>query len=205
MRNKGKLITFEGIDGSGSETQSQLISDCLRKLGKDVVVIEYPDYKRPLGQMIDTFLHGEQKLSVAMQFILYAADMIYDREKIVSWLEDDKTVLSSRYFGSTLAFQCYKGFDERVALRFANDFGIVVPDVNILLTLGSEESARRKLGEKGDLDLHESDDNLLANVNSRYIDLATRNVFGSWQIVDGQQSIESVKDEIIAIVMETIN
>ncbi len=205
MSESGRLIALEGIDGSGSETQSKLIANYLRDLGEEVVIIEYPDYERPLGQMIDAFLHREQELSVAMQFILYAADMVKDRERITQWLNDGTIVISSRYFGSTLAFQCHKGFNENAALRFANDFGIVIPDINILLTISPEESARRKRVEKGDLDLHEGDNELLTCVNNRYQSLAGRDIFGPWRIVDGEQTIEQVKSEILEICEEVIN
>ena len=84
---KGRLIVFEGIDGSGTETQSKLL---LEKLGTSSVRIEYPDYEGDLGKLIRLFLDKKHELSPEMQFVLYAGDMVKDREKINGWLNEGK-------------------------------------------------------------------------------------------------------------------
>ena len=40
---KGKLIVFEGIDGSGKETQASLLENKLKQQGKEVMHISFPD------------------------------------------------------------------------------------------------------------------------------------------------------------------
>ena len=41
---KGRLIVIEGVDGSGKQTQTQLLYDRLVKNGEKVMKISYPRY-----------------------------------------------------------------------------------------------------------------------------------------------------------------
>jgi dTMP kinase len=154
---KGKLIVFEGIDGAGTETQSKLLMSHLKRSGVPAERIFYPDYGGELGRLIRQFLNKKRELSPEMQFVLFAGDMVKDKEKIRAWLEGGKTVVADRYFNSTIVYQGLRGFKLEKALRFAEDFGIPEPDVVILLKISAGESAKRKLGENGKLDRHEED------------------------------------------------
>ncbi len=193
---KGKLIVFEGIDGAGTETQSKLLFSHLRKGGIPAERIFYPDYEGELGKLIAQFLHKKRELSPEMQFVLYAGDMVKDKEKIKAWLEEGKTVVADRYFNSTIVYQGLRGFGLEKALKFAEDFGIPEPDVVILLQISPEESAKRKMGENGKLDRHEEDIRFLDKVNHSYKKMAMDNVFGKWFIVDGERPKEDVFSEV---------
>jgi len=50
------VITFEGIDQSGKETQSKLLTSRLKDLGYSVGHIYFPDYDTPIGREIRAFL-----------------------------------------------------------------------------------------------------------------------------------------------------
>lgn len=193
---KGKLIVFEGIDGSGTETQSKLL---LKKLGSSSVRIEYPDYEGDLGKLIRLFLDKKNELSPEMQFVLYAGDMVKDREKINSWLNEGRTVICDRYFLSTIVYQGIRGFKLEKALRFAEDFGIPKPDIVFFLKIPPEESARRKMDEHGKLDRNEADMAFLRQVNASYERMAKENVFGRWFIIDGGKPREDISKEVLKV------
>jgi dTMP kinase len=196
---KGKLIVFEGIDGAGTETQSKLLLAHLKKKGVPAVRIFYPDYNGELGRLIRQFLHRKRELSAEMQFVMYAGDMVKDREKIRAWLGEGKMVIADRYFSSTIVYQGLRGFGLKKALRFAEDFGIPKPDVVILLQISPRESARRKLGENGKLDRHEEDIMFLERVKRSYREMALDNVFGKWFIVDGERPKTAVFREVLNV------
>jgi dTMP kinase len=196
---KGKLIVFEGIDGAGTETQSKLLLEYFKKKKMPVERIFYPDYTAELGKLIQQFLHKKRELSPEMQFVLYAGDMVKDREKIRAWLEQGKTVISDRYFNSTIVYQGLRGFKLEKALRFAEDFGIPKPDIVILLKISPEESARRKMGENGKLDRHEEDIRFLELVNDSYHQMAMENVFGRWFIINGERPKKAVCQEVLKV------
>jgi len=196
---KGKLIVFEGIDGSGTETQSKMLLKSFSERGLPAERIEYPDYEGDFGRLIRLFLEKKHELSAEMQFVLYAGDMVKDKEKIQAWLSDGKTVICDRYFLSTIVYQGIKGFPLEKALRFAEDFGIPKPDIVFLLRITPEESARRKMQENGKLDRHEADMAFLRSVNSSYEQMAKDNVFGKWFIVDGSKSREEIVEAVLKI------
>ncbi len=193
---KGRLIVFEGIDGSGTETQSKLLR---RKIGSSSVRIEYPDYKGVFGRLIRLFLDNKQEFSPEMQFHLYAGDMVKDKEKISGWLNQGKTVICDRYFLSTIVYQGIRGFSLGKALKFAEDFGIPKPDIVFFLKISPEESKRRKMDEHGRLDRNEADLAFLGQVNDSYGRMARENVFGKWFVIDGEKPKNEIADEVMNV------
>jgi len=56
----GKIIVFEGIDGSGKETQFKLFVALLRRLRVPYKTFDFPQYETSLGgQAVKMALHGE--------------------------------------------------------------------------------------------------------------------------------------------------
>ena len=200
---KGKLVVFEGVDGAGTETQSKLLLKHFTDKKIPTERIFYPDYEGALGKLIRQFLDKKKDLSPEMQFMLYAGDMVKDKEKIASWLKQGKIVISDRYFNSTIVYQGLRGFKLKNALRFSRDFGIPKPDVVIFLRISPQESARRKLGENGSLDRHEEDRLFLERVNNSYREMAMDNVFGQWFIVDGEKPKAEVFREVLSVLRGT--
>jgi dTMP kinase len=196
---KGKLIVFEGVDGAGTETQSKLLLRYLNENDRDATRIGYPDYEGDLGKLIRQFLDKKKDLSAEMQFLLYAGDMVKDREKINALLNQGKMVIADRYFNSTIVYQGLRGFRLENALKFSEDFGIPEPDVVIFLKISPDESAKRKLGENGKLDRHEEDKLFLERVNKSYEKMAIDNVFGRWFIIDGEKPKQEVFKGVISI------
>jgi dTMP kinase len=194
---KGKLIVIEGIDGAGCGTQTEVLKEKLNeKLSQPVLHIRYPNYNNPIGVTIHKFLHEELQLSTDMQFFIYSLDMLNDMKEIRKALEEGRIVLADRYFTSTLAYQCAQGFPLEKALKFADLFDFVKPDLIIYLKVSAEISMIRKKKEKTNLDLFEKDLEFREKVSKKYDELADKNVFGKWFVVDSEKSIDEVATEI---------
>ena len=54
----GKLIVFEGTDGSGKTTQVQLLSQRLTREGVDFRIIDFPRYGNPFAEPAKLYLEG---------------------------------------------------------------------------------------------------------------------------------------------------
>lgn len=77
-----RFIVIEGIDGAGSEPQSNLLVKFLEKEKIPVEKLTYPDYSGPIEKIIHQFLHKKYEFSPETQFLLYFTDFLKDKEKI---------------------------------------------------------------------------------------------------------------------------
>ena len=193
---RGKFIVFEGIDGAGTETQSKLLFNYLKKRKKPVVKLLYPDKKGVMGKLIYKYLDKEHKISPEIQFLLHLADFAKDQSRIRNWLKQGKIVIADRYFTSTLAYQVAKGFPQNRALLAAKIFELSKPDLVVFLRVSPKTSIRRKYKEKRSLDLHEANRKLLKQVAAFYEKLVKKQIFSKWQVIDGEKPIKQVFEEV---------
>jgi dTMP kinase len=109
---KGKLIVFEGIEGSGKTTQIKLTQSWLQGQGYSVECTREPGGTE-LGQQIrQILLDFNQAVSNKTELLLYMADRAHHIEtKIIPLLNEGKIVLCDRFIYSTLAYQ---GFGRRI-------------------------------------------------------------------------------------------
>jgi dTMP kinase len=190
------FIVIDGIDGAGSETQGNLVSQKLQEVGKTVSLRKYPHYDNPIGKTIRDFLYENKDLPVEQQFLLYSLQFITDKREI----EQDREkgiVIADRYFTTTLVFQTLQGMDEDTALRFAQDFGIIVPDRIFFLDVKPETAYKWKHGEDKELNFWEKDLAFMQKTYQKFQDLSKRNVFSKWIRINGEQSKEKVTEEIL--------
>ena len=107
----GRLIAFEGIDGSGKRTQMELLRDALAAGagGRSVYSTGFPQYDSCFGKMVGQFLNGELGALDAVDphftALLYAGDRFEAKPTLEAALNEGKIVLVDRYIGSNLAHQ----------------------------------------------------------------------------------------------------
>lgn len=196
-RRKGFFIVFEGIDGAGDTTQSKRLYKYLEERRKNPEIIHFPEYESPIGKLIHEFLHKKVELEKDTQFLLYAADMIKDRNKIEGWLADGKIVIADRYFTSTIAYQALGSMSIPNIKRFSGIFRIPKPDIVIYLKVKPETAIKRKLSAKLGLDKFESNEKFLAGIVRNYNKMAKKNMFGKWVVVDGEKEKDEVFEQIL--------
>lgn len=109
----GKLITFEGIDGSGKTTQLRQVEEYLTGAGYRVVTTREPG-GTPLGLKIRAALLDGEAGSVdpLAELLLYAADRAqHVRQLVMPAIDAGMIVLCDRFFDATIAYQGYgRGF-----------------------------------------------------------------------------------------------
>lgn len=112
MGKHGTFICVEGLDASGKTTQTKLLVRNLRKEGFNAVYTTEPS-EGHVGRLIRRhLLAGENRLSVVLEALLFAADRIDHLEReVLPAMKERKIVVSDRYFYSSLAYQGAAGLD----------------------------------------------------------------------------------------------
>jgi dTMP kinase len=109
MRDRGKFIVLEGIDGSGKRTQLEMLARAFSGRGIPCAQISFPRYDGFFGQLVARFLNGEfgplEAVDPHFSALLYAGDRLEAKPEIEAHLAAGRTVLSDRYIGSNLAHQ----------------------------------------------------------------------------------------------------
>ncbi len=163
--SRGKLITFEGIDGSGKTTQIIYLADYLRSIGLEVLLLREPG-GTPIGEEIRQILLDQRSGEMTAEtelFLFEAARAQLVREVIRPALDAGTWVISDRFHDSSIAYQGYGRGLPLELVTALNDLAIggTVPDLTILLELDPKALAarmdkRHRSGQNDRIDL-ESD------------------------------------------------
>lgn len=201
----GLFIVFEGIDGAGKRTLSKFTKSILESKNLKVALFEYPDYNSIWGKIINRYLYNEIELNIEEEFFVYFIDILKDQAEIAKLLKEGIFIISDRYFSSTVAFQCAKGFDYQKAQSTINIMDVILPDLTIFLQIPPALAVERKYKEKEHLDRHEKDAILLKNVNLVYDKILKENrVSKKWIKIDGSKDLESMKNDIEIIISKLL-
>ncbi len=136
---KGRLITFEGVDGTGKSTQIEMLAKKMVEEGYDVVVTKEPGSPADttgLGGAIRQILFHTvktQNLARGVSDLLFLADHVQHVAKIVEpSIEAGKVVLSDRYADSEWAYAVSEKQTPGYILEaFQAAFG-PIPDITVL-------------------------------------------------------------------------
>ncbi|OGQ96148.1 MAG: dTMP kinase [Deltaproteobacteria bacterium RIFOXYD12_FULL_57_12] len=131
-RQRGVLIAFEGIDGTGKSTQLRLLAEELQRRGYKVVQTREPT-DGPFGRRLRELFADRQSMSREAELELFMADRRQHVEEVIGpALRDGRVVLTDRYYFSTAAYQGAAGFDPDEIIRMNEQFA-PVPDLVLLL------------------------------------------------------------------------
>ncbi len=166
---RGKLITFEGIDGSGKTTMVAHVARRLQLLSIRHVVTREPGGTDLGAEIRNLVLRWE--MEPLTELLLYAADRAEHVARIIRpSLEEGLIVLCDRYADATLAYQGYGRGLPLAMVRDVNRWvtGGVTADLTIVLDCEIAE-ARRRRARPGD---RFEDETFLARVREGYLKIA---------------------------------
>jgi dTMP kinase len=192
MGDPGRLIAFEGVEGSGKSTQLELLRRVLEGRGREVVVTREPG-GTPAGERVrSVLLDPEVELHPRAEALLFAAARAELVEAVIRpALERGAVVLCDRYLDSSLAYQgAARGLGQgpvEEVNRFAT--GGLLPDLVVLLDLDPASGLRRRAGqldriEAQDLGFHQ-------RVRQAFRDLAAADP-DRFAVVDAAASVPEV-------------
>src|SRR5581483_9244297 len=108
-KRKGKLISFEGLDGAGKTTQIELLERWLVSRRIAYVRTREPG-GTPLGVEIRNLLLNRPELAITplAEAFLFQADRAQHFDKVVlPALNEGKLVITDRFFDASIAYQGY--------------------------------------------------------------------------------------------------
>ncbi len=220
----GKLIVFEGTDGSGKSTQFELLCSRLTAENRSFRRLIFPQYSEPSSALLRMYLDGEFGPSPS-DVNPYAASCFYAVDRYASWKKVWKKdyqkgglVLSDRYTTSNAVHQASKLPPEqwKEFFNWLFDFeydkmGLPRPDLVFYLDMPTAQAVenlrRRERATHTKSDIHESDTAYLALC--RQTALAAAELYG-WRRVaclapDGTlRRAEDIHAEVWDVVLKYI-
>jgi dTMP kinase len=104
MNERGRFITFEGIDGAGKSTQIAWVDTWLRARGADVLLTREPG-GTPLGEALRELILHRPMQPRTETLLMFAARSEHVLEVIEPALAAGRWVLCDRFTDATYAYQ----------------------------------------------------------------------------------------------------
>ena len=151
MPARGKLITFEGLDGSGKSTQVEKLARSLRAHGLSVTITREPGGTSAGERIRDVLLHSATSgfSPLTEMALMFASRAQHIHEVILPALAEGRIVLCDRFTDST---EAYQGGGRKLGAKAVLQMheilcGGLQPDLTVLLdneVAFSVERARRR-------------------------------------------------------------
>lgn len=208
---KGKLIVFEGTDGSGKSTQFKLLCDRLEKQGTDFHRLVFPQYDQPSSTLLKMYLGGEFG-SNPSDVNAYAASTFYAVDRYASWKKvwskpyhSGKWILADRYTTSNAVHQGGKLSPEEQSAFFDwlsdfeyNKLALPQPDIVIYLDMPTEQAVSllrsREKATNTKADIHEVDTEYLGLCRQTALRAVAHYGWKRINCVDSHGNIRSIDD-----------
>jgi dTMP kinase len=190
----GRLIVFEGIDGSGKTTVSKMVAAHMLEQGEEVVWLREPSDSR-WGQKIRDLASHKDSIPIEEELHYFIEDRKWDVEtNIKPALKQKKTVILDRYFFSTACYQGARGLNADEILAQNRQFApepdrVFIIDVDVdtaLQRIRKNRETEVKLFEKREF---------LANVRQNYLSLRGDHI----HLINGCQLSQDVLRDVLNI------
>jgi dTMP kinase len=198
----GRLISFEGAEGSGKSTQIARLAAHFQKTNRDVITTREPGGTEIGEQIRNIIVHnskGDEMCAETELLLFTAARAQLVREVIAPALLKGTIVLSDRFLDSSTVYQ---GIARNLAAdpvaqinRFA--VGEVMPDLTIVIDVPEEVSLARLKQRASDLPDRMERENIgfYKKVRDGYLVLA-KGMPERFIVVDGTKTEDSIEKKI---------
>ena len=186
-----KFIVIDGLDGSGKDTQIDLLTKYYEKQGKNVVVRSHPCDDNGYGIKSRQALKKTGKINHIKATVYFGLDAIRSVRK---YSHDDSidVLIFSRYI---LAVMYLPGIINTITYKIVCTV-LPTSDTMFFLDVTPEESLRRIDSRDGETEMFENIESLTKNREN------SKKFTYNWNVIDGNQSIEEVSKEIITKCIE---
>ncbi len=206
MEDRNLFITFEGIDGSGKDTQLYRLAEMIREDNdlfgdkySNIWITREPTKMTEPGREISRLLKTRHVgLEEATRYFI--EDRLAHTQIIRQELENSH-VLCSRYDLSTLTYQYAQGMPlERLydMHKYDEEDGTLIPDVTLFFDLTAEEAAKRMSKRRSEKEYFETLDfqKDVRKKSYEVMDYLSDRDGRKIVVVDANQPIDDVADEM---------
>ncbi|MDB4412967.1 dTMP kinase [Pirellulaceae bacterium] len=198
------FFSFDGIDGAGKSTQMDLFCRWLREeQGKQVVRCREPG-GTALGEKVRDILLNQKDVRLdieAEMFLFMASRAQLVREVIRPALADGKVVVSDRFLLASVVYQGHAGGIDPGLIKQIGKVAVgdTFPDLTFVFHLDPQLAAKR-VGDQTDRIESRSED-FLSKVDAGFRVEAELSE-SRMELVDGSQSIDEIKIQIVKYAKE---
>lgn len=198
---KGKLIVFEGISGTGKETQAKLLEEYLSRKNINSRIVYHPS--SDLKEILSSWRKDRLIDNVTEVYLLLADRLSRVNQIIKPMLDQGVWIISLRNYVSALVYQGqtdkerlwikkeFAGFEPKADRLFYFD---IDPESAYQRTISRHNKTGEPMGKFETLEL-------LAQKRKSYLEVLSLISFHS---VDASQDIDSIHKEIISNLPDSI-
>jgi dTMP kinase len=206
----GRLISFEGSEGSGKSTQIALLAAHLQQEGREVISTREPGGTEIGEQIRNIIVHNSRgdEMCAETELLLFAAARAQlVREIIAPALARGVVVLTDRFLDSSTVYQ---GIGRNLApdpIAQINRFavGTVMPHLTIVMDVPTETGLARIRQRASDLPNRMERENIdfYQKIREGYLVLAN-SMADRFIVIDGTQSQDAIAKKIWSAVKERL-
>ena len=222
----GKLFVIDGTDGSGKQTQFELLQKHLSEDKIDYKTVSFPNYDSPSSSLVKMYLSGEfgtdaQAVSPYIASTFYAADRYATFQKgFKKYYDEGGIILADRYTTANMVHQAGKIKDEKEREKFLNwladlEFNLYgLPEPSKVFFLNMPPAKSRELMKNREnkfthgeaKDIHESNPKHLEDAYNAACSLVNKYGWCEIQCVKENEikSREEIHEEIYKIVKKEL-
>lgn len=212
--NRGRLISFEGLDGAGKTTQMQLLEQWLQARGVSYIRTLEPG-GTPLGIEIRPLVLNRPELGIRplAEALLFQADRAqHFAELVIPSLQAGKLVITDRCYDASIAYQ---GYARGVGVELVEQLSMLAtrgikPDLTILLDLdpsqvqgrtdvSTDVSGTREGRTRFDAEREEFHQKVQEGFR-----MLARKYPERIKVVNASRSVEQIHEEIVGLVKEIL-
>ena len=198
---EGKIITFEGGEGSGKSTIIKLFTEYLKNKNVDVVKFREPGSSSIAEQIREVIVNKKNtEMCYETEALLYAAARAQLlNEKVIPLLKEDKTIIFDRFIDSSLVYQGYcRGLGPERILEMNKFIGENFPYKTFLLDLDPKIGFERILSNNRETNrLDDEPMEFHNNIRKYYLELA-KQFPERIVVINANQTPEKVLEDVIA-------
>jgi dTMP kinase len=201
-KHTGKLISFEGSEGSGKTSQIARLAARLQRLGRNVVTVREPGGTEIGEQIRNIIVHNSKgdEMCPETELLLFAASRAQlVREVIAPALLKRSIVLSDRFLDSSTVYQ---GIGRNLAADPVNQInrfavGNVMPDLTVVIDVPTRVGLARIRQRASDLPDRMERENIdfYNKIREGYLLLA-KGMPGRFVVVNGERDEAATERKI---------